>query len=71
MVLLRVSGGGGGDWTLRLRLAKEQDAGGFECQISTSPKLSKIFTLNVVGEHMTLVFSHWLVLRTPPPCVAY
>jgi len=43
-----IHGGVGGDWTLRLRLAKEHDAGGFECQISTSPKISKIFRLNVV-----------------------
>ena len=46
-----LSGSGGyGDWTLRFRLIREADAGSYECQISTSPKLSQIFTLNVVGK---------------------
>ena len=35
---------------LRLRRVKAVDEGTFECQISTEPKLSKIFTLNVIGE---------------------
>ena len=42
-------GNGYGDWTLRFRLIRESDAGKYECQISTSPKLSQTFTLNVVG----------------------
>jgi neurotrimin len=39
-----------GDWTLRLSFADDSDAGDYECQISTSPKLSKMFKLNVVGK---------------------
>ena len=35
---------------LRLRMVKEEDRGNFECQVSTEPKLSKIFTLNVIGK---------------------
>ncbi len=31
------------------RLIREEDAGKYECQISTAPKLSQVFTLNVVG----------------------
>lgn len=38
------------EWTLRLEKAKAADQGEFECQLSTSPKLSKIFRLNVVGK---------------------
>ena len=41
---------GGVDVILRLRRVKDVDQGNFECQISTEPKLSKIFTLNVIGE---------------------
>ena len=44
---------GGVDVTLRLRRVKDIDQGNFECQISTEPKLSKIFTLNVIGEYNT------------------
>ena len=44
-------GNGYSDWTLRFRLIREADAGNYECQISTSPKLSQTFTLNVVGEY--------------------
>ena len=44
-------GNGYGDWTLRFRLIREADAGKYECQISTSPKLSQTFTLNVVGTY--------------------
>ena len=40
----------GVDLILRLRRVKAVDQGTFECQISTEPKLSKIFTLNVIGE---------------------
>ena len=43
-------GNGYGDWTLRFRLIRESDAGKYECQISTSPKLSQTFTLDVVGK---------------------
>ena len=38
-----------GDLTLRLTFAEAADEGLYECQISTSPKRSKIFKLNVVG----------------------
>ena len=48
-------GNGYGDWTLRFRLIRESDAGKYECQISTSPKLSQTFTLNVVGMYFNLL----------------
>ena len=39
-----------GDWTLKVRFVEAEDEGDFECQLSTSPKLSKTFRINVVGE---------------------
>ena len=39
-----------GDWTLKVRFVEAADEGDFECQLSTSPKLSKTFRINVVGE---------------------
>jgi hypothetical protein len=42
---------GYGDWTLRIQFVAAEDDGNYECQISTSPKLSKIFHLSVVGEY--------------------
>ena len=39
-----------GDWTLKVRFVQADDAGDFECQLSTSPKLSKTFRINVVGK---------------------
>ncbi len=38
------------DFTLRLSFAERTDAGQYECQVSTDPKISKVFSLNVVGE---------------------
>jgi len=38
------------DVTMRLNFAEASDGGDYECQVSTSPPLRKVFTLNVVGE---------------------
>ena len=37
------------EWTLRIRSAQVKDAGLYECQVSTEPKISRIYRLNVVG----------------------
>lgn len=37
------------NWTLRIASAQLSDSGTYECQVSTEPKLSKSFTLVVVG----------------------
>lgn len=37
-----------GDWTLKVRFVEAEDERDFECQLSTSPKLSKTFRINVV-----------------------
>lgn len=46
--ILQSSSGGIGEWTMRLQFSTKTDEGNYECQISTSPKLSKIFHLNVI-----------------------
>ena len=38
------------EWTLRIRSAQVKDAGLFECQVSTEPKISRLYRLNVVGK---------------------
>ena len=39
-----------GRWTLKIRFVKPGDAGKYECQVSTVPKISKTYTLKVVGK---------------------
>ena len=36
--------------TLKVLFVRTEDAGVFECQVSTSPKLSLIFRLSVLGK---------------------
>ena len=36
-------------WTLHLRGARANDAGKYECQVSSEPKLSLFYHLHVVG----------------------
>lgn len=36
------------DWTLQIRYTQLRDAGIYECQVSTEPKMSLLITLNVV-----------------------
>nr|XP_053646970.1 LOW QUALITY PROTEIN: zwei Ig domain protein zig-8-like [Cherax quadricarinatus] len=40
---------GSNEWTLVVRYAQERDAGVYECQVNTDPKLSRPVTLNVLG----------------------
>ncbi len=48
------------DFTLRLSFTEANDTGEYECQLSTSPKLSTIYTLNVVGEWKTSIVSYFV-----------
>ncbi|KAG7153991.1 Zwei Ig domain protein zig-8-like 26 [Homarus americanus] len=36
-------------WTLVVRFTQQRDAGVYECQVNTDPKLSRPVTLNVLG----------------------
>lgn len=38
------------EWTLKISSPQERDSGAYECQVSTEPKMSLAFKLNVVGE---------------------
>lgn len=38
------------NWTLLIKFAQPRDAGIYECQVNTEPKMSLAFQLNVVGE---------------------
>ncbi|KAJ8884383.1 hypothetical protein PR048_016240 [Dryococelus australis] len=40
-------------WTLQIKYVQARDAGQYECQVSTEPKMSHFITLNVVGEYTT------------------
>ncbi|MCL4129233.1 UNVERIFIED_CONTAM: hypothetical protein GTU68_007417 [Idotea baltica] len=37
-------------WMLIIKYVQERDAGQYECQVSTEPKMSQLFNLRVVGE---------------------
>lgn len=44
------SGGSRNFWGLRLRGAKEDDSGRYECQVNTDPKISLAINLTVTGK---------------------
>lgn len=44
------------DWTLEIKYAQLRDSGCYECQISTTPHISHIVYLEVIGES-SLLFS--------------
>ncbi|CAK9822978.1 hypothetical protein ANTRET_LOCUS1404 [Anthophora retusa] len=38
------------NWTLQIKSPQDRDSGVYECQVSTEPKMSLNYSLNVVGE---------------------
>lgn len=38
-------------WTLQIKFPQLRDAGIYECQVNTEPKMSMAFRLNIVGEY--------------------
>ena len=38
------------DWILQIRYVQQRDAGVYECQVSTEPRISQDFHLTVVGK---------------------
>lgn len=38
------------NWTLQIKSPQQRDSGVYECQVSTEPKMSLNYSLNVVGE---------------------
>lgn len=47
-------------WTLQIKYVQARDAGTYECQVSTEPKVSARVQLQVVGKS-------WPGTRTRPP----
>ena len=37
-------------WTLHIRNVRPDDAGVYECQVSSEPKTSQLFTLHIISE---------------------
>lgn len=53
---------GSDEWTLKVTSPQVRDSGTYECQVSTEPKISQAFNLQVVGE--CLIETHyWPFLR--------
>lgn len=50
------------NWTLQIKSPQQRDSGTYECQVSTEPKMSLNYTLNVVGE-CALNYSILLLLQ--------
>ena len=50
-----------GQNTLKLKFTNASDAGNFDCQVSTNPKISQIFKLNIIGIKCYLIFLYNLV----------
>ena len=48
-----------GQNTLKLKFTNASDAGNFDCQVSTNPKISQIFKLNIIGIkcHLTVLYN--------------
>lgn len=38
------------NWTLQIKSPQERDSGVYECQVSTEPKMSLNYSLNVIGK---------------------
>ena len=47
---------GSDEWSLRVMSAQPRDSGVYECQVSTEPKISQAYRLNVVGELSQILF---------------
>lgn len=50
-------------WTLQVRYVQERDAGKYECQVSTEPKMSHFVELSVISESREAVFALHCRLR--------
>lgn len=52
---------GSDEWTLKISSPQPRDSGTYECQVSTEPKISQAFRLNVVGK---LTFNEVYCIRS-------
>lgn len=44
---------GSDDWNLKIEYVQKRDAGIYECQVNTEPKINMAVTLQAEGEHET------------------
>ncbi|KAI8434263.1 hypothetical protein MSG28_012357 [Choristoneura fumiferana] len=51
------------EWTLRVAPAQSRDSGGYECQVSTEPKISLSFRLSVVVSKAEILSGPELFVR--------
>lgn len=57
-------------WTLQVKYVQPRDAGQYECQVSTEPKMSHFITLNVVGKSLH-TYDAWKLTQLPEPALAF
>lgn len=57
-------------WTLQVKYVQARDAGQYECQVSTEPKMSTFITLNVVGKLNLIWVVHFSIRVTICPSVS-
>ncbi len=50
------------EWTLRISSTEVEDSGTYECQVSTEPKISSAFKLNVVSKYLKHELKHFTYL---------
>lgn len=46
---------GSDTWTLQIKYVQARDAGQYECQVSTEPKMSHFITLNIVSKYIFIL----------------
>ncbi|XP_022915179.1 zwei Ig domain protein zig-8-like [Onthophagus taurus] len=54
-------------WTLQVKYVQARDAGQYECQVSTEPKMSHFITLNVVVPKIEIMGESDIYVRTGSP----
>lgn len=54
---------GSDEWTLKVTSPQTRDSGTYECQVSTEPKISQAFKLNVVGKLIRMTDTLMFKLR--------
>lgn len=53
---------GSDEWILRILSAQPRDSGIYECQVSTEPKISLPFRVNVVGKLFSIIILIFLYI---------
>lgn len=51
-------------WTLQIKYPQLRDAGIYECQINSEPKMSLSYTMNVIGKYLVLSIGFFACFTT-------